>query len=233
MIEIPESLTRFTPIPPSCPIPRNVVGVIGGELGYPAPRYVLWKNRQDVTVQAPNLDHTLDARVGPDDQDYEFQLLKAVKINAHWLEIIVSSYRLSLLVRFLKLTARYFQQSLLDRIEFGTTNWAYLVPNTREGGYTIIHRERAMPKITCPLWAPLIFEDEVEFTVWGTKYDRRGIWDGKEVGTYYVMLLGRDQHLNFALITSRCLVRHGRSTILSPSARYARNPSCRWNGSYI
>jgi hypothetical protein len=90
-----------------------------------------------------------------------------------------------------------------------------------------------MPKITCPLWAPLIFEDEVEFTVWGTKYDRRGIWDGKEVGTYYVMLLGRDQHLNFALITSRCLVRHGRSTILSPSARYARNPSCRWNGSYI
>ena len=90
------------------------------------------------------------------------------------------------IIRLRKMIAEYFQQSLLDRIEFGTTNWAYLISDPREGGYTIIHKEGAMPKITRPLWVPLVFQEEVEFTVWETKYDWRGIWDGKDVGKYYV-----------------------------------------------
>ena len=89
MLKIPESLIKFTPIPSSCPIPPNVVAYLGGDLS--PPRYVLWKNGLEITVQAPYRDHTLDARVGPDDEFYDYQVNEAaMKRNAHWLEIIVS-----------------------------------------------------------------------------------------------------------------------------------------------
>lgn len=37
--------------------------------------------------------------------------------------------------------------------------------------------------VTCPLWGRLIYESEVEYTVYGLASDRRGIWNGKEVGS--------------------------------------------------
>ncbi|KIM41862.1 hypothetical protein M413DRAFT_27425 [Hebeloma cylindrosporum] len=182
-VRLPDCLTTFTPIPHTCPIPPNVVGYIGGQLRDP-PRFVLWRNALEITVQAPSRDHALDARVGPDDEDYEYQISEAsMKRNAHWLEII---------------------QSLLDRIEFGTTNWAYLIPN-REGGYTITHKERPMPKVTCPLWAPLIFEDEIQFTVWGTKWDRRGIWNGKEIDVLFATDETRFSYLDTTMRRMRAI----------------------------
>lgn len=70
----------------------------------------------------------------------------------------------------------------LDEIQFGATNWAYLLPNKQYGGFYIRQREKAFPMISCPTWAPTIMEDEIEFTVWGQPWDRRGIWKGLEVG---------------------------------------------------
>jgi len=56
------------------------------------------KNSQDIKVQVPYRDHTLDARSrADDDEDYDYQIIEAaVKRNAHWLEIIVSPSSLSL-----------------------------------------------------------------------------------------------------------------------------------------
>lgn len=73
-LKVHESLTTFTPIPLTCPILLNVVGYIGGELEYPAPRFVLRKNSKEITVQAPYSDHALDSRVGLDDEDYDCQI---------------------------------------------------------------------------------------------------------------------------------------------------------------
>ena len=73
-----------------------------------------------------------------------------------------------------------FQQSLLSGIEFGKTNWAYLIRGS--GGYRIVQKERPLHKISCPLWATLIHEDEIEVTKWVDAAERRGVWNGKPVG---------------------------------------------------
>jgi hypothetical protein len=73
-----------------------------------------------------------------------------------------------------------FQQSLLSGIEFGKTNWAYLIRSS--GGHRIVQKERSLHKISCPLWATLIHEDEIEVTKWVDAAERRGVWNGKPVG---------------------------------------------------
>ena len=132
------------------------------------PKKSQFKHPIAITLSIPESASTMRTMIA--------KLMKPLKRNPHWLEIIVSPWLSISKVKDLKL----FKWSLLDCIDFGTINWAYFTPNW-EGGYTIVRRERPMPKITCSLWAPLIFE-EVDFTVWGTKLDRRRSWKGKEVG---------------------------------------------------
>lgn len=74
------------------------------------------------------------------------------------------------------------QQSHLDEINFGATNWAYLLHDNM-GGFYIRQRDKVFPTVSCPIWAPIIFEEEIQFTVWGQPWDRRGLWKGREVGT--------------------------------------------------
>jgi hypothetical protein len=78
------------------------------------------------------------------------------------------------------------QQTLLSEIEFGRTNWAYLTYQNRggPGDYQITQRQRRLPKVTCPPWGRMIYESEVEYTVYGLASDRRGIWNDMEVGSY-------------------------------------------------
>ncbi|KAF8970678.1 hypothetical protein BDZ97DRAFT_2055199 [Flammula alnicola] len=149
------------PVLSVCPIPHNVVGFIGGDLG-PRPRYLLWKDGQEITIEAPYYNY--ENEHDPDDPDSERKLtVKAKQTFAHYLEII---------------------QMHLDDIVFGETNWAYLLQD-RWGGFYIRQKEKIFKTISCPLWAPTIWEDEIQFTVWGRPWDRRGIWKGMEVDVLY------------------------------------------------
>ncbi|RDB17619.1 hypothetical protein Hypma_001066 [Hypsizygus marmoreus] len=70
--------------------------------------------------------------------------------------------------------------NLLHTIEFGKTNWAYLVPR-HGGGYKIVQRPKRLKQIRCPTWAPLIEEKEITYTTWWPTEVRGGYWRGREV----------------------------------------------------
>jgi len=70
-------------------------------------------------------------------------------------------------------------ETLLLSLEF-RTNWAYLVTKS-DGNFRLIYRERILPQILCPTWAPLVDEKEIIYTKWITAEDREGIWNGREV----------------------------------------------------
>ncbi|KDR78258.1 hypothetical protein GALMADRAFT_245345 [Galerina marginata CBS 339.88] len=172
----------FKPIPKSCPVPHNAVAFIGGVADYDkGPTIVLWRDRKEIVIQAPKF--TPEAGVDVDDPYYDWYELQAIsKRYANYLEII---------------------ESLVDTIEFGKTNWAYLLP--APGGYRISQREKRFPMITCPTWAQLIYVDEIEFTVWGSCSDRRGIWNEKEVDITYAWNFAEFWCLNRAMYGYRAV----------------------------
>ncbi|KAF8970679.1 hypothetical protein BDZ97DRAFT_2055200 [Flammula alnicola] len=152
----------FQAIPDSCPIPPGVVALVGGIMGE-RPIYALWKDRKEIIIQAPESEDLLE--VDPDDPHYLWKVMcKARKTYANYLEII---------------------QALLPSIDFGKTNWAYLFKDHKTRQYVIRQKEKILNIVSCPTWATLIREDEIEFTVWGVCADRRGIWKGKKVDVIY------------------------------------------------
>ncbi|KAL0952619.1 hypothetical protein HGRIS_006869 [Hohenbuehelia grisea] len=74
-------------------------------------------------------------------------------------------------------------QTLLHAIEFGKTNWAYMIPR-REGGFRLVQKDRPMYEVTCTPWAPLVEERDITITQWITPEERHGLWKGKEVDIY-------------------------------------------------
>jgi hypothetical protein len=176
---------RFCPIPRKSPIPHKVVAIIGGVSGI-NPTFVLSLNKNEIVVQAatdpPGFGSSDD--IDKEHPFYEFLVFeRSEKIYGHYLEIIVSVACIP--VRQVYWTTRE-KQTLLSEIDFGKTNWAYLTYQNRggPGGYQITQRQRRIPQPTCPPWGRLIYESEIEYTVYGLAGDRRGIWNGKEVGTF-------------------------------------------------
>ncbi|KDR73059.1 hypothetical protein GALMADRAFT_125971 [Galerina marginata CBS 339.88] len=146
----------FKPIPRSSPVPDDRVAYIGGSINVNGDlTIILTKARKEIVIQAPK--YIPDAGVGADEPQ---AILGAF---ATYLEII---------------------ESLVDTIEFGKTNWAYLLNRSNEH-YIILQHVKILRKVACPTWAPLISLDEIEFTQWATCSDRRGIWKGKEVDIMY------------------------------------------------
>ncbi|KAF8181079.1 hypothetical protein BJ912DRAFT_980282 [Pholiota molesta] len=101
-----KDIGNFTePVLRVCPVPRHVVGFIGGNHGA--------RPRDHVEVQ----HHDYEAEYDPSDPYSEWRVFqKSLKTFGHYLEII---------------------QMHLDEIQFGATNWAYLLPNKRFGGFYI------------------------------------------------------------------------------------------------
>ena len=95
-IYIMDCRVRFFPIPRANPIPRNVVGLIGGMFGGD-PTFVLSLNGKEIVVQAPTDPQSgaLGRKVDFDESNplYEWYINeRALKIYAHYLEIIVCIY---------------------------------------------------------------------------------------------------------------------------------------------
>ncbi|TFK48199.1 hypothetical protein OE88DRAFT_1810509 [Heliocybe sulcata] len=72
-------------------------------------------------------------------------------------------------------------QTMLGNIEWGRTNYAYLVRES-SGSYRLMYRNKIPRTITCHLWAPQVDEREINITRWlDPKMYREGIWRGREV----------------------------------------------------
>src|SRR6188768_386821 len=81
---------RFQPIPRTCPIPRNVVCLIGGYHGL-NPTFVLYLNGKEITIEAPTDPPVYPVEdLDPDHPFYDWHLHeRSLKIYAHYLEIVV------------------------------------------------------------------------------------------------------------------------------------------------
>jgi len=89
-----------------------------------------------------------------------------------------------------------------------------------------------MPKITCPLWAPLILEEAVECTAWGTN-DRRGtFWDGK-VGKYSVSWKELVSNFRVIYIEMTCMPRTKYSSLIFSTLCKESESSVLWMMSMV
>jgi len=74
----------------------------------------------------------------------------------------------------------FLQQELLPTIEFGKSNWAYLVDG--KYGPRLVYHNKIFKTVTTPTWTTPIDISEIRMTTWGTPSQRRGWWRGKQVG---------------------------------------------------
>lgn len=83
-----DNTPQFThPVPRACPIPKNAVAFIGGLHG-PHPRYLLWKDGQEITVEVPHADFL--SEYDPDDEFFDWKVIqKSKQVFGHYLQIIV------------------------------------------------------------------------------------------------------------------------------------------------
>ncbi|KAF8988970.1 hypothetical protein BDQ17DRAFT_1547733 [Cyathus striatus] len=96
-------------------------------------------------------------------------------------------------------------QSIIETIDFELTNWAYLTPGAK-GGYRLQQKRRTFPAVTCPLWAPVIREDEIKLkTFVELAHYRIGEWKGQEVDIYRGYNDNSFKHLNQMMENYRIL----------------------------
>ncbi|KAJ7728862.1 hypothetical protein B0H16DRAFT_1428388 [Mycena metata] len=73
--------------------------------------------------------------------------------------------------------------TLLPTIEFGATNWGYLVGSNNN--YRIVAKTRQLEPITEVLpWCPLVDERDIKITRFLWAEDREGLWNGMEVDVF-------------------------------------------------
>ncbi|KAF8174868.1 hypothetical protein BJ912DRAFT_1046402 [Pholiota molesta] len=183
-----QSPFTFQPIPDACPIPRGIVAWIGGIIEEEHPSFALWRDKEQIIIEAKG-EMSCAKGLDPNDPHFDWKLGCAVtKRYSDFLEVI---------------------QGLLQYIDFRKTNRGYLQKD-RNGQYYI--KQKDIPpryKVLSPPWATYIPEREVEFTVWGTCSDRRGIWKGKKVDIMYEWNDIEIWALDQAMTGARALDGHG------------------------
>ncbi|KAJ7457015.1 hypothetical protein FB451DRAFT_1275613 [Mycena latifolia] len=70
--------------------------------------------------------------------------------------------------------------SLVNGMVFGKTNWAYIVTE-EDGSCHLDYKEKHIPPISCPAWAPLIPETDLVYSKYITAEDREAVWNGRVV----------------------------------------------------
>ncbi|GLB44523.1 hypothetical protein LshimejAT787_1701500 [Lyophyllum shimeji] len=143
---------------PQCPIPQGVVAYITGA-NDKVRRYLLWKNEDLVVIQAPPLPHL----AGPPDSEPDTEYNPEIdKMFFYGLEEI---------------------QTVIHTIEFGKTNWGYLVHNPARG-YEVMQKQKTLPKVTCGTWTRLVSRREITFTRFWDIGGWNGYWKGQEVDVF-------------------------------------------------
>ncbi|KAG6910387.1 hypothetical protein DXG01_011102 [Tephrocybe rancida] len=138
------------------PIPPGVVAVVSN--GVDQSTYALYKDHQIVVIQLPLRP---DRNTDPWEEFTHDSAMAAERRHQEELQKI---------------------HSLLDKIEFGKTNWVYAV-NHPKGGYQLVHKPRRRHQVKCHTWARLIPRRDVTFTkFWISDETWHGYWNGHEVG---------------------------------------------------
>ncbi|KAG5641361.1 hypothetical protein DXG03_005389 [Asterophora parasitica] len=144
-----------TNAPHDSAVPRGVVTNLTWAL-QSSRLYVLWKDGEMIVIQAPNTLPPPLEQENWDPQHYQLEL----KTLENGMEQI---------------------HTMLHTIDFGKTNWGYLVEHPRRG-YEIIQKQRRLRKLTCHTWARLVPRREINFTrIWDGWDIWNGYWKGMEV----------------------------------------------------
>ncbi|KAJ7153444.1 hypothetical protein C8R43DRAFT_1001948 [Mycena crocata] len=73
--------------------------------------------------------------------------------------------------------------TLVKNIEFGKTNWAFLVTR-KDGSYHLHYKEKFLRPILCPPWAAMVPEADILYTKYITADERQGVWNDKKVDCF-------------------------------------------------
>jgi hypothetical protein len=144
-----------------------MVTFVAGTVGADSTLHCLFKRNRSVVVQSTFLSESAPQNTTNDPSNPEY-FAASSRALYQTLEIIVSSHSWTW-TKFACLMARTSlctqQQTLLSSIEFGQANWAFV--NQTADGFHISHRRKSFQHlITCPLWAPFIYDNEIEITRW-------------------------------------------------------------------
>ncbi|KZT21311.1 hypothetical protein NEOLEDRAFT_762993 [Neolentinus lepideus HHB14362 ss-1] len=74
--------------------------------------------------------------------------------------------------------------SVLPQIEFGRTNWVYVV-RVHGQGYQLIYKDRPPPTLVTDMWVPLVDVNEIEVHRWVSWDYGDGTWKGQDVRFRY------------------------------------------------
>jgi hypothetical protein len=141
-------------LPTSDIIPRHATVMVGGGNSHTGRYYVLLKDEQLLVVQATPC--------------YEHFFLSTIFDEATW-EYLSREHEYGIEII----------QSLLNVVEFGRSNWSYLV--NYGGTYRLIYKDVPVRHLSCPTWATLVDEGDVQITQWVSGEQRHGLWRGREV----------------------------------------------------
>jgi hypothetical protein len=84
-----EVVLTFQPIPRRCPVPSTVAALVGGRLQNGG-TFLLWKDRQTITIQFP-ASEDLEGLDATDDKELNWNLEVRIRhAYGHYLEIVVS-----------------------------------------------------------------------------------------------------------------------------------------------
>ncbi|KAJ7730257.1 hypothetical protein DFH07DRAFT_945457 [Mycena maculata] len=70
--------------------------------------------------------------------------------------------------------------TLVKSMVFGETNWAYLITH-KDGSYRLHYKDKPIPPIVCPPWAPLVPETDIVYTRYVHAAEREAVWNGRAV----------------------------------------------------
>ncbi|KAJ7589447.1 hypothetical protein C8J56DRAFT_33573 [Mycena floridula] len=139
-------------------IPPNVIANVGQVVVSDATYLRFSLNEHSLVIQAPPSCIPLLPWRAPHDMATQYDQDMTAHLNGLFREI----------------------QNLLHKIDFSAQNWAHLFRDSN-GHYNLIPKSRQLYRISCPLWAPLVEENEIVATSFTFPWLRTAFWNDQDV----------------------------------------------------
>lgn len=169
-------------------VSANMITFVSGTAGPSHTTHCLAKGNRPVVVQTSfSSTSCILPQPSADDDLSPDVLLESSRAVYRTLETIVGIPLSFDYPRLVRVEAHrvflFFQQTLLNAIDFeGTNNWAF-INQTANGGFSITPRRKNFRHcITCPTWAPLIPDSHLDIRRWNVNGHADGYYNGEPVG---------------------------------------------------
>ncbi|KAJ2914028.1 hypothetical protein MD484_g6410, partial [Candolleomyces efflorescens] len=169
-------------------VSREMITFVSGTVGPDCTLHCLFKGNRIVVVQSTFLSKSaiFPENKATDPSHPDFNYAEACRATYRTLETI---------------------HTLLNSIEFEQANWAFV--NQTADGFHISHRRKSFQHlITCPLWAPFIYDTEIDITRWNSDGHANGYWGNKPVDIWYGWDQAHMKEVNKAMNAGRILRGH-------------------------